>query len=339
MMDHTAHLTLPSRPRRNRKSPAIRWLVQETTLHPHQLVAPLFVVEGTRQKQPIDSLPDVYRYSIDTLLTEVDELYELGIRSILLFPVVPAEKKDAHGSEALLQDNLMQRAIAELKRTIPQMCLMVDIALDPYTSHGHDGLIDGNHHVINDASVNVLGEMALRMAEAGVDIVAPSDMMDGRVAHIRKVLDTHQHTHVSILSYAAKYASAFYGPFREVLGSSLKQGDKKGYQMSPTNQREALREIALDENEGADMLLIKPALAYLDIIAKARLETHLPLGAYHVSGEYAMVKAAAQNGWLDGDRAMAECLLAIKRAGAAFILTYAARQAAENMKRDSFFHP
>lgn len=320
------------RPRRNRKTKAIRALVQETRLHPSQLVSPLFVTEGHHQKQTIPSMPGIYRYSIDLLIREVTALYELGIRSIELFPVVPPEKKDAQGTEAIRPGNLAQQAIAAVKAEIPEMCIMVDIALDPYTDHGHDGIVGSNGTILNDASLELLGSMAILLAEAGADIVAPSDMMDGRVAYIRKRLDAADFTDVGILSYAAKYASSFYGPFREALNSAPKFGDKKTYQMNPANVREALLELALDEAEGADMLLIKPALAYLDILAKARQQTKLPLGAYHVSGEYAMVMAAAQNGWIDGDRVMAECLLSIKRAGADFILTYAAKRMSELLK-------
>lgn len=330
---------LIKRPRRNRKSPAIRSLIQETHLSPSQLVAPLFIVDGEKQKQAIPSLPHVYRFSIDQLIIEATELYQLGIRAVDLFPVISTDKKDAKGSEALRSNNLVVRTIKALKAELPEMCVMVDIALDPYTDHGHDGLINSEQQIVNDATVEILGQMSLLLAEAGADVIAPSDMMDGRVAHIRKVLDEQKFTDVSILAYAAKYASAFYGPFRDVLNSTLKFGDKKSYQMSPANRREALLELALDECEGADLLLIKPALAYLDVVAQARQATHLPLGAYHVSGEYAMVMAAAEKGWLDADRALAECLISIRRAGADFILTYAARQAAERMHQDRFFHP
>ena len=329
-------ITIQKRPRRNRKTSAIRALVQETRLHPSAFVAPLFIVEGTNQKQPINSMPNVYRYSTDLLIKEVECLYQLGIRAIELFPVVDASKKDSSGSEALQHNNLMQRAVRELKRILPEMCVMVDMALDPYTDHGHDGLVDSSGYVLNDATLEVLGKMALHAVEAGADIVAPSDMMDGRIGYIRQVLDGRGFTDVGILAYAAKYASGLYGPFRDALGSAPKFGDKKSYQMNPANGREALMELALDEAEGADMLLIKPAMAYLDIIVKARQQTNLPLGAYHVSGEYAMVMAAAQNGWIDGDRVMAECLLAIKRAGADFILTYAARHMSELIQSNKF---
>lgn len=322
---------LTKRPRRNRKSVAIRSLVQETHLHPSHLVAPLFVLEGENQKQAIPSMPGVYRQSVDLLVKEVKELYTLGIRAVDLFPVIPAEKKDSWGTEATHQGNLLQQALVTLKREIPEMCIMVDVALDPYTDHGHDGLVNEKGEIINDETLEILGKIALHAAEAGADVIAPSDMMDGRVAYIRKCLDKAGFTDVSILSYAVKYASAFYGPFRDALHSGLKFGDKKTYQMNPANCREALLESELDELEGADMLLIKPALPYLDVIAKVREQTYLPVGAYQVSGEYAMVMTAAQNGWLDAERAMMECLLSIKRAGADFIFTYSARSIAKQL--------
>ena len=323
------HFPLPtSRPRRNRRTPAIRDLVQETHLHASQLISPLFIVEGKEERQMISSMPGVFRYSLDLLLEEVLSLYQVGIRAIDLFCYVPAEKKDGVGSEAVKQGNLLQQAIRLIKQEIPEMCLMVDIALDPFTTHGHDGVINKEGNVDNDATLLILGQMSLLAAEAGADIVAPSDMMDGRVAYIRSVLDSADFSSVGILSYAAKYASAFYGPFRDALNSAPKFGDKKGYQMNPANIREAILECQLDEREGADMLLVKPALPYLDVIAKIREVTTLPLGAYHVSGEYAMVMAAAQNGWLDASLVFEESLMAIKRAGADFILTYAAKQVA-----------
>lgn len=321
--------SLIKRPRRNRKKEAIRSLIQETRLHPNSLVAPLFIVDGNRQKQEIPSMPGIYRFSLDLLVQEVAELYQLGIRAIDLFPAIDSAQKNCMGSEAIRQGNLLQRAVEMIKRSTPEICVMVDIALDPFTDHGHDGLIDDSGRILNDPTLEVLGKMAVRCAEAGADIVAPSDMMDGRIGYIRKALDHAGHTDVGILAYAAKYASALYGPFRDALQSAPKFGDKKTYQMNPANSREALLEIALDEEEGADMILIKPALAYLDIIYQARQQTHLPIGAYHVSGEYAMVMAAAERGWIDADRVMTESLLSIKRAGADFILTYAARRMAE----------
>lgn len=328
-------LDIAHRPRRNRKSDAVRSLLQETRLDPANFVAPLFVVEGHHQKQSIDSMPGVYRLSIDLLLKEAEALLKLGVKAIDLFPALAPEKKDHFGSDAIRDDNLIARSLAALKKNLPELCVMVDIALDPYTNHGHDGLINSEGCVLNDATIEVLGKMSLHAAQAGADVVAPSDMMDGRIGYIRSLLDSHGYIDVSILSYAAKYASAFYGPFRDALQSAPKFGDKKGYQMNPANCREALLECALDEVEGADMLLIKPALPYLDIIAKVKAITNLPVGAYHVSGEYAMVKAAALNGWIDGKRVMLESLLSIKRAGADFIFTYAAREAAEWLREQS----
>ncbi len=323
---------LQQRPRRNRQSPAIRSLVQETRLHPSNFIAPLFVIEGVSMAQPVPSMPGVERLSIDLLLKEAEELLELGVGAIDLFPVIAKDAKDRCGSEALRKGNLIERAVSALKRAFPELCLMVDIALDPYTDHGHDGLVDDEGHILNDETLPILGKMAEAAAAAGADFVAPSDMMDGRVSYIRQCLDQEGHTQVGILSYAVKYASSLYAPFRDALHSGPKFGDKKTYQMNPANRREALREISLDEHEGADMLLIKPALPYLDILSKARELTHLPLGAYHVSGEYAMIMAAAQQGWLDGDRVLAETLLSIKRAGADFIFTYGAKRIAALMR-------
>lgn len=330
-------IDLPIRLRRNRKSPAIRALLQETRLYPTDFVAPLFVLEGKLVKQAIASMPGVYRYSIDLLLKEVEECLKLGIQAVDLFAVISPDKKDPYGSEALREDNLLLRAVYALKSEFPHLCVMADIALDPFTDHGHDGVVNNEGEVLNDATLKVLGKMSLLCAQAGVDVVAPSDMMDGRVGYIRSLLDQKGFSHVSILAYAAKYASAFYGPFRDALSSAPKFGDKKGYQLNPANKREALLECQLDEREAADMLLIKPALAYLDIIAKVKESTHLPVGAYHVSGEYAMVKAAAQQGWINGDRVMYECLLSIKRAGAEFILTYAAKEMAKRLKEEEVY--
>ncbi len=317
------------RPRRNRKSAAIRALVEETHLTPQDLIYPQFVVEGTQIQDPITSMPGIYRLSIDLLLKEAEGLMEFGIPALALFPVIPPDLKDATGSEATNASGILQQAVKAVKRAFPQLCIITDIALDPYTSHGHDGLVNEEGEILNDATLQVLAEMALIQAEAGVDMVAPSDMMDGRVGAIRSALDENGHEQVSIHAYTAKYASAFYGPFREALGSRLSFGDKKTYQMNPANWREALIEAQLDEMEGADILMVKPALPYLDVIAKIRAATSLPISAYHVSGEYAMVMAAAQNGWLDGDRALFESVLSIKRAGADMIFTYAAPKIAE----------
>jgi porphobilinogen synthase len=325
-------LDIIRRPRRNRKSAAIRALTQETWLHPADFVSPIFVIEGVNHREDIKSMPGISRLSLDLLVKEATELYELGVQGINLFIYTSSEKKDRYGTEALRSGNLLQRAIKAVKLNIPEMCVMVDIALDPFTDHGHDGIIDNDGNILNDLTIKALAKMSLIAAEAGADVVAPSDMMDGRIGYIRRALDQEGFTQVSILSYAAKYASALYGPFREALNSTPKFGDKKSYQMNPANVREALLECSLDEWEGADMLLIKPALPYLDVIAKIRNQTDLPIAAYHVSGEYAMVMAAAQNGWLDGNRVLLESLLCIKRAGASFILTYAAKSMAKLLK-------
>lgn len=320
---------LIQRPRRNRHSPAIRSLVHETYLHASDLIAPLFVIEGHHSRQAIASMPNVYRLSLDLLTCEVEQLYALGIRAVDLFAYIPSSLKDNKGTEAIRSGNLMQRAISHLKRAIPEMCIMADIALDPYTDHGHDGLVDEQGYVVNDATLVQLGHMALRAAEAGADIIAPSDMMDGRIAYLRHVLDEANFNSTGILSYAVKYASALYGPFRHILDSAPRFGDKKSYQLNPANRREALREALLDAKEGADMLMVKPATFYLDIISDLHLHTQLPIGAYHVSGEYAMLMAAANQGWVDKDRVLEEALLSIKRAGADFIFTYGARAMAE----------
>jgi porphobilinogen synthase len=317
------------RMRRNRKSEAMRALVQETRLHPSNFVPQFFVTEGTNQKNSISSMPNIFRFSIDTLLKEIEVHLELGIRSCNIFCYTPEDKKDARGSEAIRQGNLLQQSVSAIKREFPELVLMADIALDPFTDHGHDGLVDGDGNVLNDPSVYVLQEMSLRAAEAGCDIVAPSDMMDGRIGLIRKVLDEQGFESVGILAYAAKYASSFYGPFRDALGSAPKFGDKKTYQLNPANSREAILESLLDEEEGADMLLIKPAIFNLDIIAKLRDVTCLPIGAFQISGEYAMIKAGVEKGWLHESNAIIESLLSIKRAGADFIFTYAAKEAAQ----------
>ncbi len=281
-------------------------------------------------------MPGICRLSQDQVLREVGKAHALGIASVLLFPVVSPEDKTVDADKAAHEDNLVNLAVQAIKREFPHICVMVDAALDPYTTHGHDGIVDENGYVLNDETSEVLGRMALAAAAAGADIIAPSDMMDGRVGYIRRLLDQQRHHQVGILSYAAKYASAFYGPFRDALHSAPKFGDKKSYQMDPANMREALLECKLDEEEGADLLLIKPGLPYLDVLAKVRQNTHLPVGAFQVSGEYSMVMAAAQNGWIDGPRVMEECLLAFKRAGADFIISYAAPLIAERLRERLF---
>lgn len=321
-------LNLARRPRRNRLNPAVRSLVQETFLSPSQLIAPLFIQEGEKKKDPIDNFPDVFRLSIDELLREADQLLEVGVNAINLFIYAPVEKKDPLGLEATRQNNLLQQAIRGVKKRFPELLVMADIALDPFTTHGHDGVINEHGYVVNDPTVYQLSEMSLRAAEAGCDIISPSDMMDGRVGYLRKSLDECGFIDVGILSYAAKYCSCLYGPFRNALDSAPKTGDKKSYQMNPANVREALLECKLDEEEGADMLLIKPALTNLDVIAKVREISNLPIGAYQVGGEWAMLKAGVEKGFLNEDRAILETLTCIRRAGADFILTYGAKQAA-----------
>lgn len=314
--------------RRNRKSEALRGIVQETHLHPSQFIAPLFIIEGSDVSEMIVSMPGVQRLSVDLILKEAESLLQLGIKAVDLFPVIPKELKDSEGSEALRDDNLLIRTVKSIKNEFPEMCVMVDIALDPYTDHGHDGLVEDGH-ILNDETVEILTKMSILCADAGADVVAPSDMMDGRVKAIREGLNEAGFYDTNILAYAAKYASAFYGPFRDALHSAPKFGDKKTYQMNPANVREALLECELDEREGADFLLIKPALPYLDVISKVKAQTNLPVGAYQVSGEYAIIMAAAEKGWINGPQAMRESLLSIKRAGADFILTYAAKQVAK----------
>ncbi len=315
------------RPRRLRRTEAFRQMVQETQLRVQDLIYPLFVLEGENQRQEVESMPGCYRYSLDLLLPEIEEAARLGIPAVALFPVVPEEKKDPTGRECFNPEGLIQRSVRRIKQEIPEILVVTDVALDPYNSDGHDGIVrDGV--ILNDETVEVLVKQALSQAEAGTDIVAPSDMMDGRIGAIRQALDDQGYTDVAILAYSAKYASAFYGPFRDALGSAPKSGDKKTYQMDPANAREAIKEAELDEAEGADMLMVKPALAYLDIIYRVKESTDLPVAAYNVSGEYAMIKAAEQKGWIDGKKVMLESLLAMKRAGADIILTYFAKEVA-----------
>ncbi len=306
--------------------------MQENHVAVHDLIFPVFMMEGTNLAVEIASMPGIYRYSPDRLLEEIAQCVDLGIKTFAPFPQIDESKKDRFASESKNPEGLYLRTIAEIKRNFPDVVLMTDVAMDPYSSDGHDGIVD-NGEILNDATLEVLGQMALAQAQAGADIIGPSDMMDGRVAHIRQVLDSHAFTNVSIMSYTAKYASGFYGPFRDALGSAPKHGDKKTYQMNPANSREALIEAELDIAEGADFLMVKPALAYLDVIKLLKDNTNLPVAAYNISGEYAMVKAAAQNGWLDGEKIMLEVLLSMKRAGADIILTYFAKEFAQYMKK------
>ncbi|MEM7548274.1 MAG: porphobilinogen synthase [Bacteroidota bacterium] len=320
------------RPRRNRKSSVIRSMVQENSVSVSNLIFPLFLIEGRDKKTEVTSMPGIFRYSEDLLLREMESCFDLGIRSFALFPALDNSRKDKYATESYNEKGAYLKAIRSIKKEFPEVALMSDVAMDPYSSDGHDGLVEDGK-ILNDETLEILGKMALAQAEAGIDIVGPSDMMDGRVGYIREVLEENRFTDVSIMAYTAKYASAFYGPFRDALDSAPKSGDKKTYQMDPANWREALIEAELDELESADMLMIKPALPYLDIIRHIRDNFNLPIAAYNVSGEYAMIKAAAQNGWLDGEKAMQESLLSIKRAGADIILTYFAKEFAENIKK------
>jgi porphobilinogen synthase len=286
-------------------------------------------MEGENSRVEIPSMPEAYRFTLDLLVKEVEEIYALGIKAIALFPAVPEEKKDLTGTESFNPEGLAQRAVRAIKAVVPDVIIFTDVALDPFTTHGHDGIIDDHGVIINDQTVEVLVKMSVSQAEAGTDFVSPSDMMDGRIGAIREGLDAAGFENVGILAYSAKYASAYYGPFRDALGSAPKSGDKKTYQMDPANSREAIKEVYLDIAEGADIVMVKPALAYLDIIAKVKDATNVPVAAYNVSGEYAMVKAAAQLGWIDEKKVMFETLLSMKRAGADIILSYHAKAVAQ----------
>lgn len=317
------------RPRRNRKSAVIRDMVQENHLSATNLIFPLFIIEGQNLKTEVSSMPGIYRYSIDNLLREVESCMNLGLRAFDLFPNMEDALKDKYATISYQKDNLYLRAIEAVKKNFPEACVVTDVAMDPYSSDGHDGIVE-NGEILNDETLAILGKMALAHAESGADIIAPSDMMDGRIGYIRELLDQNGFKNVSLMSYTAKYASAFYGPFRDALNSAPKGGDKKSYQMNPANSREALIEAQLDMEEGADFLMVKPGLPYLDIIKLLHDNFDLPIAAYNVSGEYAMLKAAAQNGWLDEERAIMETLLSFRRAGATSILTYHAKEVLAN---------
>ncbi len=317
-----------NRPRRNRSSAAIRTMVEENRLSVKDLLFPLFVMDGSATKTEIKSMPGIYRYTTDLLLKEIEECLNLGITSYALFPQVAEDRKDTLATESHRKGSLYLDAIHAVTSRFPEISMLTDVAMDPYSSDGHDGIVK-NGEILNDETLEVLAKMAVAQAQAGSKLIGPSDMMDGRVGYLRESLDHAGFTNVGIMAYSAKYASAFYGPFRDALESAPKFGDKKTYQMNPANSREALREAELDELEGADFLMVKPALAYLDIISLLRENTNLPIAAYNVSGEYAMVKAAAANGWIDGEKAMLESLLSMKRAGAQVILTYFAKEFAQ----------
>ena len=317
------------RPRRMRQNDTFRAMIRETRLAPDQMIYPLFVMPGKGRREEIPSMPGVHRITVDQLGREAKECLDIGVRSVILFGL--PEKKDPMGSGAHARDGIVQRAIRELKNSAPDLTVVTDVCLCEYTDHGHCGCLIGNE-VDNDATLELLALTALSHARAGADMVAPSDMMDGRVGEIRALLDENNFHMVPIMSYAVKYASAFYGPFRDAADCAPQFGDRRSYQMDPANSREALREATLDVDEGADILMVKPAVAYLDIISRLHDEFDLPIAAYHVSGEYAMIKAAAQNGWIDGDRVMAETLLSIKRAGADIIITYFAKDMARLLR-------
>ncbi|HEY1130610.1 MAG TPA: porphobilinogen synthase [Roseateles sp.] len=328
--------TFPAaRPRRLRRDAFTRALVREHSLQASDLILPVFIHEGEKRLDAVPSMPGVSRQSLDHLLSTAEQCVELGVPVIALFPVIDAALKTPDGAEAFNPDGLVPRAVRALKQHFPQLGVLTDVALDPFTSHGQDGVIDETGYILNDVTVELLTRQALVQADAGVDIVAPSDMMDGRIGAIRQALEARGHIHTRIMAYSAKYASAFYGPFRDAVGSAANLGkaDKKTYQMDPGNSDEALREVALDLAEGADMVMVKPGLPYLDIVRRVKDEFRVPTFAYQVSGEYAMVKAAAANGWLDHDAVMMESLLAFKRAGADGVLTYFALDAARLLKR------
>lgn len=313
------------RPRRNRKSQAIRDLIQENTLSANDFIFPLFLIDGKNKKSEVASMPGIFRFSSDLLLKEIDSCLKLGITTFALFPNISEKLKDKKATESWNKKSLYLRSLAEIKKKFPEAVIMTDVAMDPYSSDGHDGIVK-NGEILNDETLEILGKMALAQAECGADIIGPSDMMDGRVGYLREVLDDNNFINVSIMSYTAKYASAFYGPFRDALDSAPKFGDKKTYQMNPANSKEALLEAELDFSEGADFLMVKPALSYLDIIKSLNDNFSLPIAAYNVSGEYAMVKAAAAKGWIDNKKIRDEILLSIKRAGASVILTYFAKE-------------
>jgi porphobilinogen synthase len=316
------------RPRRNRKNEVIRQMIEETNLRPAHLIYPIFLLDSHLEKQEISSMPGIFRMNLSDLMHEIDQCIRLGIKTFVLFPAVPDQFKDKTASYSLKSSNFYLEAIRQLKERFPGIVLMSDVAMDPYSSDGHDGLVE-NGLILNDQTLPILADMAVCQAQAGIDIIGPSDMMDGRVGFIREALDKNGFEDTSIMSYTAKYASAFYGPFREALDSAPKSGDKKTYQMNPANKIEALREAELDTIEGADFLMVKPALCYLDIIHLLKESSVLPIAAYNVSGEYAMLKAACEKGWLTYNTAMPEMLLSIKRAGADVILTYFAKDFAQ----------
>lgn len=328
-------LPLTRRPRRNRKSKAVREMLSETKLSVSDFVYPVFIMDGSNKEEEIPSMPGITRKTIDVLLNELEEVVKLGILAIAPFPAIAEELKDSEASLSYADDGLVQRAVRQIKEKFPQLLVMTDIALDPFNADGHDGIVSATGEILNDKTVEVLCKMAVSHGKAGADFVCPSDMMDGRIGAIREALDGAGLENTSIMAYSAKYASAFYGPFRDALGSAPKAGDKKTYQMDPANVREAILEVSLDIEEGADAVMVKPALPYLDVLSKVADMFDIPVSAYQVSGEYAMIVAAAQNGWLDRKAVVLESLLAIKRAGARFIWTYFAKEAAMYLLENS----
>jgi len=319
---------MKQRPRRNRKSAAIRNMIEETNLSVNNLIYPLFIVNGKGIKDEISSMPNIFRWSLDLLLNEIEDCINIGILNFVLFPAVEDNLKDKTATYSYNKNNFYLKAISVIKNKFPDVCLMSDVAMDPYSSDGHDGYVE-NGNILNDKTLPILSKMAIAQADAGIDIIGPSDMMDGRIGYIRDELDNNGYNNVSLMSYTAKYASAFYGPFRDALDSAPKSGDKKTYQMNPANKKEALIEAELDTLEGADFLMVKPATYYLDVISSLKANFDLPIAAYNVSGEYSMICAAAQNGWLDYNSSMKEALLSIKRSGADVILSYFAKDYAK----------
>ena len=315
-----------NRNRRLRSKESLRNLIRESTIHPHDFIAPLFLVEGKNIKEEISSMPDYYRYSLDNIGREVKYLWELGVQAVLLFAKIPENLKDNTGAEALNIDGLMQRGIKEIRNTVPEITIMTDVALDPYSNYGHDGIVE-NNEILNDKTNKILSKMALSHAMAGADVIAPSDMMDGRVLSIRNILEKNGFHNTAIMSYTAKYASSFYGPFREALDSKPGFGDKKTYQMDFCNRFDAVSEAKLDINEGADIIMVKPGISYLDIVRDLKNTIDSPIAIYQVSGEYSMLKAASKQGWLDHDKVMMEQLISMKRAGASMIASYFAKDA------------
>ena len=313
-----------NRNRRLRSKESLRNLIRESTIHPHDFIAPLFLVEGKNIKEEISSMPDYYRYSLDNIGREVKYLWELGVQAVLLFAKIPENLKDNTGVEALNRDGLMQRGIKEIRNTVPEITIMTDVALDPYSNYGHDGIVE-NNEILNDKTNEILSKMALSHAMAGADVIAPSDMMDGRVLSIRNILEKNGFHNTAIMSYTAKYASSFYGPFREALDSKPGFGDKKTYQMDFCNRFDAVSEAKLDINEGADIIMVKPGISYLDIVRDLKNTIDSPIATYQVSGEYSMLKAASKQGWLDHDKVMMEQLISMKRAGASMIASYFAK--------------